>query len=105
MSPVPAILRNAQLDRDAVWQVRVDLAACFRGAAQLCLHEGVCKYLERAGETQRLTEAAGRSLKPVPPRSAAVTARRTPQGERGAARPHQGGIKRIPDCEASDYCA
>ncbi|MBN9559540.1 MAG: aldolase [Alphaproteobacteria bacterium] len=40
----PAILRNAELDRAAVWQARVDLAACFRMAARLGLHEGVCNH-------------------------------------------------------------
>jgi len=41
----PAILRNADLDSAAVWQARVDLAACFRAAARLGLHEGVCNHL------------------------------------------------------------
>jgi ribulose-5-phosphate 4-epimerase/fuculose-1-phosphate aldolase len=41
----PAILRNTALDHDAVWQARVDLAACFRAAARLGLHEGVCNHL------------------------------------------------------------
>jgi ribulose-5-phosphate 4-epimerase/fuculose-1-phosphate aldolase len=41
----PAILRNTDLDHDAVWQARVDLAACFRTAARLGLHEGVCNHL------------------------------------------------------------
>jgi ribulose-5-phosphate 4-epimerase/fuculose-1-phosphate aldolase len=41
----PAVLRNAALDREAVWQARVDLAACFRAAARLGLHEGVCNHL------------------------------------------------------------
>ncbi len=41
----PAILRNTALDREAVWQARVDLAACFRAASRLGLHEGICNHL------------------------------------------------------------
>ncbi len=41
----PAVLRNADLDRDAVWQARVDLAACFRAAARLGMNEGICNHL------------------------------------------------------------
>ncbi|MGE0418333.1 MAG: aldolase [Acetobacteraceae bacterium] len=41
----PSILRNADLDAEAVWQARVDLAACFRQAARLGLHEGICNHL------------------------------------------------------------
>jgi ribulose-5-phosphate 4-epimerase/fuculose-1-phosphate aldolase len=41
----PAILRNATLDREAVWQARVDLAACFRAASRMGLHEGICNHL------------------------------------------------------------
>lgn len=41
----PVILRNIDLDRDAVWQARVDLAACFRAAGRLGLHEGICNHL------------------------------------------------------------
>jgi ribulose-5-phosphate 4-epimerase/fuculose-1-phosphate aldolase len=41
----PAILRNADLDREAVWAARVDLAACFRAAARMGLHEGICNHL------------------------------------------------------------
>lgn len=41
----PAILRNSNLDADAVRQARVDLAACFRMAARLGLHEGICNHL------------------------------------------------------------
>ena len=41
----PAILRNSDLDRMDVWQARVDLAACFRAAARLGLHEGICNHL------------------------------------------------------------
>lgn len=41
----PSILRNSGLDSQAVWQARVDLAACFRQAARLGLHEGICNHL------------------------------------------------------------
>jgi ribulose-5-phosphate 4-epimerase/fuculose-1-phosphate aldolase len=41
----PAILRNSDLDDDRVRQARIDLAACFRGAARMGLHEGVCNHL------------------------------------------------------------
>ncbi len=41
----PAILRNTALDAGAVWAARVDLAACFRAAARLGLHEGICNHL------------------------------------------------------------
>ena len=44
-NPAPAILRNTDLDAEAVWQARVDLAACFRAAASLGLHEGICNHL------------------------------------------------------------
>jgi ribulose-5-phosphate 4-epimerase/fuculose-1-phosphate aldolase len=40
----PAILQNSALDSAAVWQARVDLAACFRMAARLGLHEGICNH-------------------------------------------------------------
>jgi ribulose-5-phosphate 4-epimerase/fuculose-1-phosphate aldolase len=40
----PAILSNSALDSAAVWQARVDLAACFRMAARLGLHEGICNH-------------------------------------------------------------
>ncbi len=40
----PAILRNSALDADAVQQARVDLAACFRMAARLGMHEGICNH-------------------------------------------------------------
>ncbi len=43
-SAAPA-LRDATLDDPAVWQARVDLAACFRMAARLGLHEGICNHL------------------------------------------------------------
>jgi len=38
-------LRHNDLDRPEVWQARVDLAACFRTAAAMGLHEGVCNHL------------------------------------------------------------
>jgi ribulose-5-phosphate 4-epimerase/fuculose-1-phosphate aldolase len=41
----PAILRNSDLDAAAVQQARIDLAACFRMAARLGLHEGICNHL------------------------------------------------------------
>jgi ribulose-5-phosphate 4-epimerase/fuculose-1-phosphate aldolase len=41
----PALLRNTDLDREAVWQARVDLAACFRAAARHGMHEGICNHL------------------------------------------------------------
>ncbi len=37
--------RHNDLDRPEVWQARVDLAACFRTAAALGMHEGVCNHL------------------------------------------------------------
>ena len=40
----PAILRNSELDAEAVRQARIDLAACFRMAARLGLHEGICNH-------------------------------------------------------------
>jgi ribulose-5-phosphate 4-epimerase/fuculose-1-phosphate aldolase len=40
-----AILRNSDLDNAAVRQARVDLAACFRMAARLGMHEGICNHL------------------------------------------------------------
>jgi ribulose-5-phosphate 4-epimerase/fuculose-1-phosphate aldolase len=41
----PSIIRNDDLDSQEIWQARVDLAACFRAAAQLGLSEGVCNHL------------------------------------------------------------
>jgi ribulose-5-phosphate 4-epimerase/fuculose-1-phosphate aldolase len=41
----PALLRNSELDAAAVRQARIDLAACFRMAARLGLHEGICNHL------------------------------------------------------------
>ncbi len=31
-------------DSEAVWNARVDLAACFRFAARLGMHEGICNH-------------------------------------------------------------
>lgn len=45
MPSAPAILSNSALDHMAVWQARIDLAACFRAAARLGLHEGICNHL------------------------------------------------------------
>lgn len=38
------VRRNVQLDTEAVWQARVDLAACLRMAAILGLEEGICNH-------------------------------------------------------------
>jgi len=43
-APAPAVLRNSDLDSQAVREARVDLAACFRMAARLGLHEGICNH-------------------------------------------------------------
>ncbi|GAA4477236.1 aldolase [Gluconacetobacter asukensis] len=40
----PAILRNADLDTEEIWRVRVDLAACLRAAARHGLEEGICNH-------------------------------------------------------------
>ena len=44
-SAAPSVLRNSDLDSEAVRNARVDLAACFRMAARLGLHEGICNHL------------------------------------------------------------
>lgn len=45
MSPAaPALLHNSDLDAPAVLQARIDLAACFRMAARLGMHEGICNH-------------------------------------------------------------
>ena len=44
-SPAPAILRNTDLDANAVREARIDLAACFRAAAKLGMQEGICNHL------------------------------------------------------------
>lgn len=41
----PSITHNSDLDSPDVWQARVDLAACFRAAARMGLHEGICNHL------------------------------------------------------------
>ena len=38
------VRRNEAVDADAVRRLRVDLAACFRMAARLGLHEGICNH-------------------------------------------------------------
>jgi len=43
-STAPALLRNSALDAEAVRQARIDLAACFRMAARLGMHEGICNH-------------------------------------------------------------
>jgi ribulose-5-phosphate 4-epimerase/fuculose-1-phosphate aldolase len=43
-SAAPSVLRNSNLDSEAVRNARVDLAACFRMAARLGLHEGICNH-------------------------------------------------------------
>ena len=40
----PALLRNSDLDAAEVLEARRDLAACFRMAARLGLHEGICNH-------------------------------------------------------------
>ncbi len=40
----PAILRNSDLDEEAVHAARVDIAACLRMAARLGLSEGICNH-------------------------------------------------------------
>jgi ribulose-5-phosphate 4-epimerase/fuculose-1-phosphate aldolase len=44
MDGIAAAPRHIDLDTGAIWQARVDLAACFRAAARLGLHEGVCNH-------------------------------------------------------------
>lgn len=44
MPQAPAVLRNSDLDAPAVREARIDLAACFRMAARLGLHEGICNH-------------------------------------------------------------
>ncbi|MCW8085975.1 aldolase [Sabulicella glaciei] len=41
----PALRRNADLDTPEIRQARIDLAACFRMAHRLGLHEGICNHL------------------------------------------------------------
>ena len=40
-----ALPAHRVLDDPAVWQARVDLAACFRMASRLGFHEGICNHL------------------------------------------------------------
>jgi ribulose-5-phosphate 4-epimerase/fuculose-1-phosphate aldolase len=35
---------STNAEQDQIWQARVDLAACFRQAARLGLHEGICNH-------------------------------------------------------------
>lgn len=44
LNAAPPILRNSALDAEAVRAARVDLAACFRMAARLGMHEGICNH-------------------------------------------------------------
>lgn len=44
IAPAAALLHNSALDSDAVQQARIDLAACFRMAARLGMHEGICNH-------------------------------------------------------------
>jgi len=39
-----ALLRNSDLDDEAVREARIDLAACFRMAAKLGMQEGICNH-------------------------------------------------------------
>lgn len=43
-APQP-VRRNETVDADVLRRLRVDLAACFRMAARLGLHEGICNHL------------------------------------------------------------
>jgi len=43
--PAASATRHQVLDDPAVWQARVDLAACFRMAARLGMQEGICNHL------------------------------------------------------------
>lgn len=36
---------SAKFDTASIWQARIDLAACFRMAARLGMHEGICNHL------------------------------------------------------------
>ena len=40
----PVLLRNSDLDDEAVREARIDLAACFRMAAKLGMQEGICNH-------------------------------------------------------------
>jgi ribulose-5-phosphate 4-epimerase/fuculose-1-phosphate aldolase len=43
-TPAASLLRNNVLDDAAIQQARLDLAACFRMAARLGYHEGICNH-------------------------------------------------------------
>lgn len=60
-------------------------------------------YLERACEVQRLAQATGRALKPVPPEVAEKTARQMREGDRESARLHLESIKRTLDRSEPEY--
>jgi ribulose-5-phosphate 4-epimerase/fuculose-1-phosphate aldolase len=60
-------------------------------------------YLERACEVQRMAEATGRKLKPVPPELAARTYAQMREADGESARLHLESIKRQLDREAPDY--
>ena len=60
-------------------------------------------YLERACEVQRLALSTGRTLRPVPPDIAELTARQMREGDRESARLHLESIKRTLDAEAPEY--
>ena len=47
----PAVLRNSDLDSEAVPNARVDHAECFRMAARLGLHEGICNHCTALSES------------------------------------------------------
>lgn len=40
----PPLLRNSDLEAPPIRQARIDLAACFRMAARLGMHEGICNH-------------------------------------------------------------
>jgi ribulose-5-phosphate 4-epimerase/fuculose-1-phosphate aldolase len=42
--PAPPALRNSELDSPALQAARIDLAACFRMASRLGMHEGICNH-------------------------------------------------------------
>lgn len=54
----PAVLRNSDLDSEAARAARIDLAACFRMAARLGLHEGICNQSTALFEGQSSPAAA-----------------------------------------------
>lgn len=60
-------------------------------------------YLERACEVQRLAQATGRTLKPVPAEIAEMTARQMREGDRESARLHLESVKRTLDREQPEY--